>query len=161
MRLLVITICFLSLSSCLTQKKREDITHRFLREHPKVLADLAALHYPSVVRPGVPVIVRDTIVEVERDIEVVDSIVYVRDVEWRTITVKERVVDTIPDHALAESLMMAKFEVERKLYRSEAELENEKERSKQRLWWLIGAIAAVTGVLGFNIYSFLKPGIKI
>ena len=161
MRFLVITICFLSLSSCLSQKKREDVTHRFLREHPKVLADLAALHYPSVVRPGVPIIVRDTIIEVERDIEVVDSIVYVREVEWRTITVKERVVDTIPDHALAESLMLAKFEIERKFHRSEVELENEKERSKQRLWWLIGAIAAVTGMLGFNVYSFLKPGIKV
>lgn len=149
------------LSGCLTQKKREDVTHRYLRENPKVLADLAALHFPVVVRPGVPTIVRDTTDQLERDSAVIDSIVYIKDTHWKTVTIKERIVDTIPDHALAESLMQAKFEVERKLNRSEVELENERERSKQRLWWLIGAIAVVTGVLGFNVYSFLKPGIKL
>lgn len=148
-------------SGCLTQKKREDVAQRWIRENPEKFAKEAALRFPVVVRPGVPVVKLDTTYLVKRDTTVKDSIVYITKDSISYIEKTIHLTDTIPDHALVESLMLDKFEVERKLYRSEVELEGEKERSKQRLWWLIGAIAAVTGVLGFNVYSFLKPGIKL
>lgn len=161
MRLFIVLFCALFLSACLTSKKREDITHRFLRENPKVLADLAQLHYPVQPRPGIPVVVRDTVIYHAVDTIVQDSIRFIRLETVKEIINNIHTTDTVPDYAQVDALMLAKFDVERKLHRAEVELEGEKEVSKNRRWWAIGLGAGLVVLLFINVYSFLKPKINV
>lgn len=145
-------------AGCLTQKKREDITHRYLRENPKTLADLASIHFPVVPRPGVPAIVRDTVVSHNVDTVYADSIRIVRVETLKEITNNIHTTDTVPDGALANALMEARFLEERAKIRAEADRDHQTERA-QMLWrWVLGLGGAVViglGIGGFTLYRRL------
>lgn len=150
----------LLLAGCLTQKKREDITHRYLRENPKTLADLAAIHFPVVPKPGVPVIVRDTVVSHNVDTVYADSIRVIRVETIKEIINNIHTTDTVPDGALVNSLMEERFREERARIRAEADRDHQRERGDVLWRWVLGLGAVVVlglGVGGFTLYRRLLP----
>lgn len=126
-----------------------------------MLADLAQLHFPVQPRPGVPIIIRDTVYHLDVDTTYLDSIRIITLETIKEVTNNIHTTDTVPDYAQVESLMQSKFEIERLLYYSDAKLEEEKERSKNRRWWAIGLGAGFAIILLLNIYTFLKPKINV
>lgn len=157
---LVLFGSLLFVTACLSQKKREDITYRFLREHPKVLSDLAAIHFPVTPKPGVPIIVRDTVVyhQVDTLPIIKDSVRVVRVETIKEIINNIYTTDTIPDAALIDALMKAKFDMERSLIRAEADLDHQKDRSDVLWRWVVGLGGlTIVGVVigGFSLYRRL------
>lgn len=145
-------------SGCLTQQKREDITHRFLRENPKTLAELAAIHFPATSRPGIPVYMPGKpVVETRIDTLLETDTVWVTEIKTIRVTDTLRIVDTVQDDALLEVIMQGKFELDRQLTRTEVTLKYVKEQSRRRLLWMIGALVALTGSLGVALFRLLKP----
>ncbi len=127
-------------TGCVTQKQREDITHRYLRENPVVLADLAALHFPPVIKDGDlrvdTLIKRDTLLRTDtlnrRDTLTIREI----------ITINNSRVDTIYEVARIASLEASLRALNAKLDISLQREEIVAQRSHNRLYWLIGISVA-------------------
>lgn len=154
--LFILTMSVLLLSSCLTQKKREDVTYRYLREHPKVLADLSSLHFPVSGKPGEVIVKRDTAYVIETDTLRQDSIIFVRRDSVSIIREYHNRVDTVTDNATLQSLRLEIAELNKMVTRMMTEQEMLSNRSRQRLYWIIGLSAALLIIIVVGVTRLFK-----
>lgn len=141
-------------TSCITQKKREDIFHRHAREHREDV--LVYCPPPSVIHKegrADTVLVRDTAVH-RVPVYITDTdTVWVDCPEHETVYRYINQVDTImqEDVAKLEALMLRNQKLEVDKLIAEDRLAVSEQRSKNRLYWLIGgwAIFAVSIALRF------------
>lgn len=137
-KLLPMLFVLLLFTSCLTQRKREDVAHRYIREHPATLAELCATHYPAKPSPGRVETVRDTTILSDTvTVQCPDStVVHVPTV--RTRYVDRLRIDTVVDGALVEQLAAHARALDKELAISNALSDQWRERGAHRLWWAVG-----------------------
>lgn len=138
------------LSGCMTQKKREDIFHRYARENPVELAEICADKYPTktvtITGKTDTVTTKDTV-----KVKVPVVIPGGTDTVWADCPPAERIyhyinrTDTIMQEntAMIESLRLRRDSALQDLGIYRAMLEEWRERAKNRVWWIVGLAIAL------------------
>lgn len=151
MELLKKLLPFLLLSfisfSCISQKKKEDIANRYLRENPDQFAKLSSIYFPILPKKG-QVIVYDTVTIVNPF-----SKEHPDCPPNTTKIITGTRVDTVPDLALIQSLKSNLQKIET----SVAILNADRERLKSNKKYLIITVVILSIALVSSLYLLFKP----
>lgn len=150
------------LSGCMTQKKREDIFHRYARENPVELAEICADKYP----PKTVTITGKTDTVVNRDTVKVKVPVVIpggTDTVWADCPPAERIyhyinrTDTIMQEntAMIEALRLRRDSALQDLGIYRAMLDEWRERAKNRVWWIVGLAIALGASVIFRLRKLI------
>lgn len=144
-------IILILFTSCLTNKKKEDIAHRYFRQNPIELAKLSSLHYPVQAKQGK--VVFDTLRTILRDsVDCPDSTrVACPPCEQKIVTGLR--VDTVPDLALVAALKGDLNNLQIK----EAVLQSDKDRMKKKIRNLTITVIGLGIALIGAAYLIFKP----
>lgn len=153
MRIILGILVVLLLGGCMTQKKREDIAHRYARENPVFIADLSHLYFPVQGKEGETIIIRDTTVKF--DTLIIDSTYRIKEIH--TIHTNTHRVDTVLDIALVSSLRNDLSALGVKYEANLIEKEIMAQRSLNRLYWLLGLAVLCAILIGVNFVRFRTP----
>ncbi len=152
-RLIILMLAALTLSSCLTQRKREDITYRYLREHPVTLAELCAATYPireTVIRGHTVQLPANTIWLKPDSVPCPDgTMVYPDPVPCDCPGGTIRVDTVVRENTAGlDALAIRNMDLKVSLSSVEAQAGIYKRQSIRKTWWIAG-LSALCLLIGF------------
>jgi hypothetical protein len=168
-KLLIIALCVIGLTSCLTEKKLKSHAVRYYAEHPGELAHECADKYPATVMPGDTIRTTDTTTLPGLVIPCPDRVINgvtihdtVKCPGQKVIHDKVFVHDTLIDRAAVEAMKAdtatqgAGFRAQNaKLVQTIIERDKAKEEAKNRLFGLIGCGVVFVGAVVLKIKNIV------
>ena len=163
MKLLIsLSLAALTLASCITERKRADVFHRYAREHPTELAELCADEFP----PKVTTVKGKTDTVTKRDtlrVRVPVKIPGRTDTVWAECPPAQVVehyinrTDTIMQEntALIAELQGKLAESEKKLAVETALRKKSDDDAHSRLYWIIGLAVGLIASVILKIKNFI------